>query len=91
MNASDRVPSISPSVASNFNEHNVNAQRQFRKGVAAALTSIARRLNGFGATDENQGTVILSHDGILRLWDKETETYRPVVLNNGVLEVNEED
>lgn len=86
----ERIKSVNHLLTVDFNEHDINSQRRFRKAVRNVLNSLARRLNGFGPTDDVQGTVVLGSDGILKLWDVSTETYRPVVLDDGVLVVNEE-
>ena len=85
----ERIKSLNHLLTVDFNEHDINAQRRFRKSVASILNSVARRLNGFGPSDNDQGTVLLGSDGILKLWDITTETYRPVVLDDGALVVNE--
>ena len=85
----ERIRTVSHLLTVDFNEHDINSQRRFRKSVASILNSLARRLNGFGPTDDNQGTILLGSDGILRLWDRGTESYRRIELNNGTLIVTE--
>lgn len=85
-----RIKSLDYLLTVDFNENDINSQRRFRRSVKRVLDSLARRLNGFGATDENQGTVLLGSDGILRLWDRGTETYRRIELDNGTFIVVED-